>query len=1112
MIARSAKFITEVIIGVVVVVALGAGLAIWRLSSGPLSVDFLTPYLEGSFADNERGLTLDVEETVLAWGGARTIDLRARNVRILDSHGATLAAVPEVSVALSLAALLRGMIAATEVDVVDARVTLVREADGRFALATQSTAEEVAVEDKDPEFSAVLPALIDLFMRDPDRGRALDYLNVVRVVDGQFIVVDRRLKAFWFAPDARMELRRHERGVAANMSLQVAVGPEMANANLAVLFDQPQQKITVAASLADFHADAVAAVAPLPEVISGLHIPLEANVQATFTPQGELTGASFEVTGGAGELSAPPFLPQPKAVAGLELRGRFDGAAQRLEITTAKLDFGTGDQPGPSVSITAAAVNRDAGLDITAEAQVSALPVEELKDYWPEAASPGAREWVTQNIPGGLVENARFSFVAEVPEGRLDRFEIVSLDGDFELKDLAVHYLRPMPPITDITGRASLKGTDLKFQVDEGRQGELTLRETRVDILDMAGDTRMEIDGTVSGPVRAVLEVLDHERLDLLARLGLDPASASGEAEIALAIDFPLLSELTFDLVSIGATAEVKQGAVAQFLLDRDASDMDLDLTVDTDSLSMMGSLQLAGVPAVMDWQEDFTGQQDLRTRLELDFPDLGTAGRRDLGLDLEAYVEGPVSVAAIVTIDQDQTGTLNLAANLADARLSLPFLRWDKPAGQDGALRLALALEEEAVAGLNSFDLTAGTLLARGGGELQPDVFDFRALRFDELAFHGTTLRDVSVERVGEGLVIDLGMGVLDAAPFLADDEPEEPAAEETAAGVTAPEKAAAEETAEETAAGVTAPEEAGTAEAGEEEGTPLKISGKALASIYFDEGRYLRRADLLLESSKIGWERVELHGEVPEALWRLRQDGTLVGDGGEVPELKTFDLTFGPSEDGDYRLDARMNDMGAGLRALGIIDTIEGGNLEVTATSAGPAPNHPLDGRIEAQDYLLREAPVMAKLLSLASFTGISNVLFGDGLKFKRLVGEFRLENDVVSTGLLRAYGNALGLTAKGTLDFDRDAIDIEGTVVPAYTVNRIIGEIPILGPILVGGKGEGIVAVVYGIDGRLSDPQVSVNPLSVLTPGFLRGIFGLKGGNGESTPRAVPGRTNG
>lgn len=1090
MIPRSAKILTEVIIGMIVVVALVAGLAIWRLSTGPLSVNFLTPYLEASFAENERGLAVDVEETVLAWGEARTIDLRARNARVLNSDGTTIVAVPEVSVSLSLAAMLRGMIAATEIDVVDARITLVREADGRFALATQSTAEEVTVEGKDPEFSGVLPALIDLFTRDPDRSRALDYLNVVRVVDGQFIVIDRRLKAFWFAPEARMELRRHELGVAAIMGLQVAVGEEMANANLAVLFDQPQQKITVAARLADFHADAVAAVAPLPQVISGFHIPLEVNVQATLTPQGELTGASFDVTGGKGELSAPPFLPQPKAVSKLTLRGHFDGGARRLEVTTAEIDFGAEDQPGPSVSISAAAVSRDAGLDITAEAQVSALPVEELEGYWPEVASPGAREWVIENIPGGLVENARFSLVAEVPEGRLEDFEIVSLDGGFELKDLEVHYLRPMPPFTGVTGRASLEGTDLKFQVDEARQGELTLRDTRVDILDMAGDTRMEIDGAIVGPVRAALEVLDHEKLDLLARLGIDPASSSGEAETQLAVEFPLLSDLTFDHVDIGATAEVKQGSVAGFLLDRDASNMDLDLTVDTEGLSMKGPLQLAGVPVVMDWREDFTGQQDLRTRLELDFPDLGTTGWRDLGLDLAPYIEGPVSITAIATVGQDRSGTLNLAANLADARLSLPFLRWDKPPGQNGALRVSLALEDEAVADLNSFDLTAGTLRARGDGELQPGTFDLLALRFDEVAFHGTALRDASVERVGEALIIELGEGVLDAAPFLAGDGPEEPAA----------------------GAETTSAPETGPAEAGEEEGTPVTISGGALESIYFGEGRSLRRADLVLERSKIGWERVELHGEVPEALWRIRQDGSLVDEGEEAPELKTFDLTFGPAEDGTYRLEAQMNDMGAGLRALGIIDTIEGGNLVVTATGAGPVPNHPLDGHIEAQDYLLRDAPVMAQLLSLASLTGISNVMSGDGLKFKRLVGDFRLENGVVSTDLLRAYGNALGLTAKGTLDFGRDAIEIEGTIVPAYTVNRILGEIPILGPLLVGGEGEGLLAVVYGIDGRLSDPQVSVNPLSVLAPGFLRGIFGIKGGDGDSAPRAVPGRING
>jgi len=1090
-ITRSAKILTEVIIGVIALAALVLGLAVWRLSSGPLSVGFLTPLLEQSFADNERGLALDVGETTLSWkDGSRTLDLRARSVRIVNDDGTTIAAVPEVSVSLSLAALLRGMIAATEVEVVDARVTLVRKADGRFALASRSAAEEVAVEDKDPEFSAVLPALVELFMRAPDRRRPLDYLDVVRVVDGQFIVIDRRLETFWFAPDARMELRRHEKGVAAFMGLQLAVGPELADANLAILFDQPQQAITVAANLAGFHADAVAAVAPLPENFSGFHVPLEADVKANLTTQGKLTSASFEITGGAGEISAPPYLPQPKAVTGVELRGSFDGATQRLEVTSANLDFGSAEQAGPSLTMTASAQSDAAEVDISAEARIDVLPVEQLKDFWPQAAAPGGREWVTENIPGGLVENVLFSLAARMPLGRPEGFEIVSLEGGFDLQGLEVHYLRPVPPISDITGRARLEGMDLKFQVDSGRQGALAVRDTRVDILDMADDSRLEIAGTVGGPLNAVLEVLDHERLDLLRRVGLDPATATGEAETELLIDFPLIDDLGLDQVSIGATAEVRQGGVARFLLGRDASDMDLDLTVDTDGLSLSGDLRLAGVTAVMDWQEDFTGGPEVRTRLELDLPDVETAGRRALGLDLAPYVEGPVSIAAIATVGQDQTGTVNLAANLADAELSLPFLRWGKPAGQSGALRLSLALQDEQVAGLNDFDLSAGTLLARGGGELLSGGTDFRTLRFDELAFDGTTLREVTLDRVGDGFAIDLGQGVLDAAPFLEDQDPES-GAEESEIG---------------------APESERPESAAADDGTPLKITGKALDALYFDEGRHLRKADLSLERSKIGWERVHLHGEVPEALWQRRKDGSLVGDENERQELKTFDLSFGPAEDGGFRMNARMNDMGAGLRALGIIDTVEGGALEVTGSAAGPVPKHPLHARIEAKDYLLRDAPVMAQLLSLASFTGISDVLNGDGLKFKRLVGEFDLHNGVAESELIRAYGNALGLTAKGRLDFDRDTIDVEGTVVPAYTVNRIIGEIPLLGPLLVGGEGEGFLAVVYEIDGKLSDPEVSVNPLSVLTPGFLRGIFGIGGGEDDEKPRATPGRYKG
>jgi len=41
-------------------------------------------------------------------------------------------------------------------------------------------------------------------------------------------------------------------------------------------------------------------------------------------------------------------------------------------------------------------------------------------------------------------------------------------------------------------------------------------------------------------------------------------------------------------------------------------------------------------------------------------------------------------------------------------------------------------------------------------------------------------------------------------------------------------------------------------------------------------------------------------------------------------------------------------------------------------------------------------------------------------------------------------------------------------------------------------MGGEGKGLFAFTYSVKGALDDPEINVNPLSVLTPGFLRWIF--------------------
>ena len=201
----------------------------------------------------------------------------------------------------------------------------------------------------------------------------------------------------------------------------------------------------------------------------------------------------------------------------------------------------------------------------------------------------------------------------------------------------------------------------------------------------------------------------------------------------------------------------------------------------------------------------------------------------------------------------------------------------------------------------------------------------------------------------------------------------------------------------------------------------------------------------------------------------------------------------------------------MGAAVRALGKFDYIQGGRVAVVGTSAGPVPNAPLAARIEARDYILSEAPAMVSLLTVASLAGINDSMKGEGIRFSRLVGAFTLTDGIMETDLLQAFGSAVGLTARGKIDFDQSQVDLEGTLVPAYSLNRVLNSIPLLGPILTGREGEGMFAVTYRMTGKLDDPKVDANPLSALAPGFLRALFSGGGGDGDELPSALPERVD-
>lgn len=135
-----------------------------------------------------------------------------------------------------------------------------------------------------------------------------------------------------------------------------------------------------------------------------------------------------------------------------------------------------------------------------------------------------------------------------------------------------------------------------------------------------------------------------------------------------------------------------------------------------------------------------------------------------------------------------------------------------------------------------------------------------------------------------------------------------------------------------------------------------------------------------------------------------------------------------------------------------------------------------------------------------------GLVDALGGPGLRFARLTAPFQFNDDTLTLHDARAFSPSLGLTMQGRIDQSNARLDLEGTVVPAYVFNSLLGRIPLIGGLFSAEKGGGLFAMNYSLSGPIDNPTVVANPLSALTPGILRGMFGVFD-RGTSASQAAP-----
>ncbi|WP_233587150.1 DUF3971 domain-containing protein [Pseudorhodobacter sp. E13] len=176
------------------------------------------------------------------------------------------------------------------------------------------------------------------------------------------------------------------------------------------------------------------------------------------------------------------------------------------------------------------------------------------------------------------------------------------------------------------------------------------------------------------------------------------------------------------------------------------------------------------------------------------------------------------------------------------------------------------------------------------------------------------------------------------------------------------------------------------------------------------------------------------------------------------------------------------RSEDAGSVFSAAKVFPNAQGGSMDLILRPTGAKGTY--DGNLTMQGIRIRKAPALAELINAISVVGLLEQMNGSGLLFNEVEAQFRLSPRAVQIGRASAVGASLGVSASGLYVLQGGRLDVQGVISPIYLLNGI-------GAFLTR-KGEGLFGFNYTVKGTAKEPSVSVNPLSLFTPGMFREIF--------------------
>jgi hypothetical protein len=172
--------------------------------------------------------------------------------------------------------------------------------------------------------------------------------------------------------------------------------------------------------------------------------------------------------------------------------------------------------------------------------------------------------------------------------------------------------------------------------------------------------------------------------------------------------------------------------------------------------------------------------------------------------------------------------------------------------------------------------------------------------------------------------------------------------------------------------------------------------------------------------------------------------------------------------------------------IAGFSFIKGFEKGKLEFASEDLSATSSK---GKIIITDFRIKEIPVLAQILSLASVTGILDTLKGEGIRFDNTVIVYENDEKFFTFKDFYGTGPSLGFIVEGRINNEDHFVSLDGNLIPAYEVNRLLSNIPILGQILTGKSGDGVFGVSFKIKGKDNNFETTINPVRTITPRFVQ-----------------------